>query len=101
MTSEERLKSEHLKNMAYQAAGQCGRADSPFPDASKLDETKCAQASLRETQPSLRERVYAQRRRAEEQVQRAMALSELEHLLDRNPEVARILDLYEQAKYSL
>lgn len=45
--------------------------------------------------PSLVERVYIERRHAERQVERAMVLAELEHLLEKHPEVARILDLVE------
>jgi hypothetical protein len=46
----------------------------------------------------LRERIHMQRCRAEGEVERAMALAELEHLLDNNPDVARILDLVDLVK---
>lgn len=49
-------------------------------------------------QPGLRERIYMQRRRAEGELSRAMALAELENLLDKYPDLARILDLVEQVK---
>lgn len=52
-------------------------------------------AETKSARPSLGERVRDQRYHAEAQVQRAMGLSELQHLLDKHPDVARILDLME------
>jgi hypothetical protein len=49
--------------------------------------------------PTLRERLRKQREYAEGQVDTAMKLTELEHLLNANPDVARILELLEQVKY--
>lgn len=46
----------------------------------------------------LRDRVHSQLRRAEGEVSRAMALAELERLLEKHPDVARILDLMEYVK---
>lgn len=71
------------KNQAVTAAGiigGCGNA------AMGLDTDK----------PSLRNWIKSQLRRASNEAQKANALSELEYLLDKNPEVARILDLLEQ-----
>lgn len=47
---------------------------------------------------NLRGRIADQRQRAERESRRAMALAELEYLLDKNPEFARILDLLEEVK---
>lgn len=44
---------------------------------------------------SLRERIASQRYRSEAESRNAALLAELEELLDRNPEFARILDLIE------
>lgn len=46
--------------------------------------------------PSLTERLQYQRRRAREQARNASNLDELIYLLDKNPEVARILELLKQ-----
>ena len=48
--------------------------------------------------PSLRERVAMDLHRAERESNKAMRLRELSELLDRNSEVARILDLIEEAR---
>jgi hypothetical protein len=48
--------------------------------------------------PGLRERIAAQRFHAERESVKANRLAELEYLLDKNPEVARILDLMEQVR---
>ncbi len=48
--------------------------------------------------PSLRDRVASQLRRSNDEVARSMRLAELQHLLDKNPEVARILDLVEEVR---
>lgn len=45
--------------------------------------------------PSLRERIAGQRQRAHIEATRAMRLEELEYLLDKHPEISRILDLLE------
>ena len=45
---------------------------------------------------SLRDRVESQKYRAEVEANRAAGLHELASLLDRNPDVARILDLLDQ-----
>ena len=48
--------------------------------------------------PPLAQRIRTQLRRSETEAFRAEQLRELEHLLDKNPEVARILDLLEAVK---
>lgn len=50
--------------------------------------------------PTLRDRIHSQRMSAERSGRQASRLREVEELLDRNPEVARILDLLEQLKES-
>lgn len=49
-------------------------------------------------QPSLRERIRADRFRAEESATRRDRLLELEYLLDKHPDVARILELLDQVR---
>lgn len=49
-------------------------------------------------QPSLRERIYSQRRHAQTESKRLDQLTELQFLLDSNPEIARILELLESVK---
>ncbi len=46
--------------------------------------------------PSLRSRIHSQLRCAQRESRKANLLSELEYLLDKNPETARILELMEQ-----
>ncbi len=48
--------------------------------------------------PSLMERVSSQRRRAQQEADQVNRLAELQYLLEKNPEVARILDLLELVK---
>jgi hypothetical protein len=48
--------------------------------------------------PSLRERVTMQLRDAQEQSYKRDRLQELEHLLDKHKEIARILDLLENVR---
>lgn len=45
--------------------------------------------------PSLRDRIRDQRNRAEMEASRSAQLGELDHLLDKHPDFARILDLLE------
>jgi hypothetical protein len=64
---------------------------------------RAGQAPCNETgpplaEPCLRERVLTQLDRARGDVQRAIALEELNALLARHPEIARILDLLEQVQ---
>lgn len=47
---------------------------------------------------SLRERIHLQSHRAQVESRRADQLSELEYLLDKHPEIARILDLLDVVK---
>ena len=49
-------------------------------------------------QPGLRERVAMNLNRAQQEARRSDVLHELQYLLDKNPEVARILDLLEAAQ---
>ena len=44
-------------------------------------------------QPCLRDRVHSQKVRAESETQRALPLAELEYLLEKHPEIARIFEL--------
>lgn len=56
----------------------------------------CAGVARDTDAPSLRQRIKSQLRRAQDEARKENALHELEYLLDKNPEVARILDLLDQ-----
>ena len=84
MTKEQEYK---LKQMAEREA-QCGQSTIGGYD----------QASAEVASPSLRERIQNQLYRAQVESRRAEQLMELEHLFDKNPETARILELLEQVK---
>jgi hypothetical protein len=49
-------------------------------------------------QSGLRERVHSQRLQAESNARKREALGELEYLMDKHPEVARMLELLEQVR---
>ena len=49
--------------------------------------------------PSLMERVHQQRKRAQREAIHAERLAELQMLLEKNPEIAHILDLLDWLKY--
>ena len=49
-------------------------------------------------QPGIRERVAQNLNRAQQDARRADALYELQHLFEKHPDVARILDLLETAQ---
>jgi predicted Zn-dependent peptidase len=57
-----------------------------------------AQACDAEYRPGLRERVSSQLRDINRQEKKGLRLAELQHLLDKNPEVSRILDLLEEVR---
>lgn len=48
--------------------------------------------------PTLRDRIRNQRYRSESEAKNAGLLAELEYLLDKNPEVARILELLDRIR---
>lgn len=50
-------------------------------------------------EPSLRERIHSQRHHAQVQSRKVEQLAELEYLLDKHPDVARILELMEAARF--
>jgi len=88
---DERMDEQKLKAMAEQQEQQATN--------------RCKQGSVRTglggmtiAEPSLRERIASQRFRAETESRRASQLVELEYLLDKHPEVARILDLMESVR---
>lgn len=63
------------------------------------NEANCCTANQCDTKPmreSLRDRIATRRYRAEKETRKAMALAELQHLLDKHPEVARIFELMEE-----
>ena len=80
-----------LKQMA-EAEAKCGQSAIGGYDCATCATTKVAA-------PSLRERIHDQRYQAQVESRRAEQLMELEHLLDKNPETARIIELLEQVKY--
>lgn len=88
MTNEQESKLKQAAAQIHQ--DQCAQAING--SIGLAGETKCAV-------PSLRERISKQRLYAQIESRRADALMELEYLLDKNPELARILDLLEQVKY--
>lgn len=60
----------------------------------------CGSNSMSEpARPGLRERIGDQSRRAGNEARKAERLKELEYLLDKHPEVARILDLLDDVRY--
>ena len=65
---------------------------------SMYDNQQCSTSAGGCANPSLRERISAQKFRAQQESRNANRLAELECLLDKNPEVARILDLLESVK---
>ena len=71
---------------------QCGFAQGTIGSANDFGAAQVAE-------PSLRERIHNQRHWAQVESRRAEQLMELEFLLDKNPETARILELLEQVKY--
>lgn len=75
-----------LKEMAARQAArnECGEATQAYGAIGGLD--KCAK-------PSLTERLRASQKLAQQQARKAESLAELAHLLGKNPELARILDL--------
>lgn len=58
----------------------------------------CTKAVEEPVRPSLQEMVWSQVRQAEREARRHQRLAELGILLDKNPEVARILDLVEEVR---
>jgi hypothetical protein len=81
---EEKVKALYERQMAAQDnTGAVGCANSVPPS---------------EWRPSLRERIGKMRRSAERESRRAEKLRELDYLLDKNPEVERILNLMEIVK---
>ena len=76
---EQRNAKMQAEKLAYGLAGQVGDL-----------QTAC--------RVSLRERISSQRRNAAREGNKEIRLAELEHLLDKNPEVARILDLIEEVR---
>jgi hypothetical protein len=82
------------EQMAQLRQQQCG---SMAPDPSAYSQG-CCNTSEKVASPSLTDRVRTQGRRSEQEAIRAGKLKELEYLLDKNPETARILDLLEVVK---
>ena len=85
------MDERYLKDMAAKeaagAANQCATGTIGGLYGSNLTQS---------AQPSMRERINAQLYRAQVESRKENALAELQYLLDKNPEVARILDLLEQ-----
>lgn len=85
---EEQLKKAlHAQQATTASAGQGGTMG--------LKSDRCADQPNR---PSLRERVHSQLYRAEKEARQVSKLEELRWLLDKNPDVARILDLLEEVR---
>ena len=89
MTSDQEYQLKQMAGM--QAQGKCGTIGAKDTMAYGTN-VKCAM-------PLLRERIHDQRCRAQVESRRIEQLAELEHLLDKNPETARILELLELVKY--
>ncbi len=84
----------HAEQLKKQCAEQQDRAN--CPTANGLLGSTLSQAGYAEpARPGLRERVAADLRHAQRNASKENALHELTYLLDKNPEVARILDLME------
>ncbi len=79
---------DKLKAAAQQARGEIGRNARTMG----LVEDQAAR-------PSLRQRVQAAQFHSESQARSALQLAELAELLDKHPDVARILDLVELVRY--
>ena len=79
-----RLEELQKANMQAQSSGLgCGQVGSTLSQPA---------------QPGLRERVAMNLNRAQQEARRAEVLHELQYLLDKNPDIARILDLLEVAQ---
>ena len=74
----------------YTEQGQAKTASETLRDRNTVGGAMCGQLGV---QAGLRERIADQRRRAESEATKCGRLQELEYLLDKNPEVARILEL--------
>ena len=81
---------EMLKNMAAQEC--CGQSKPATIGG-------YAERVPEPAHPSLMERVHQQRKRAQQEAIHAERLAELQMLLEKNPEIAHILDLLEWRKY--
>jgi len=78
---EDRFEKENALNEKMKAQGMLGGRE-----------------AMRTGRPDIRERVSDQMHRAHADAQRATRLSELDHLLTKHPDVARILDLMEDVR---
>lgn len=91
---EEKLKAHHAANQAQTIGGGImGNA------AREVDTLGCEASRDKETGGhSLRRRIQVQVRTAKRESRRLEKLMELEYLLEKNPEIARILDLIEEVR---
>lgn len=87
MTNEQQ---QNLKKMAEDMSGSCGST----LRANYAQQQQQAQGNMAAA-PSLRERVANQLHRARQEAVRRERLEELQYLLDKHPEVARMLELLE------
>lgn len=90
-------REQEAKMKAYQT--QCAEKASENPNCDTVGTMNGAPigyAGESCTRASLRERVASQTHRARKESRRLDRLNELEYLLDKNPEIARILDLLEE-----
>jgi len=88
------MSNEHeskLKAMAEAEARCATKAQDTRESMHGLSQGQCAS-------PSLRERIASQRYRAQAEARQSEALMELEFLMDKHPEVARILELLERVR---
>lgn len=93
---QEKEQAEARYRDAGMAGFGCVTSGKPMGYQDRRDENQCGPGAT--PRPDLRDRIYSQRVRAESSARNADRLRELELLLDKNPEVARILDLLEQVK---
>ena len=90
MTKEQEYKLKEMADKEF--GGEIGASQQTLNQG-------CAERTQIPSMPSLRERIHDQRYRAQVESRRAEQLGELECLLDKNPETARILELLEQVKF--
>ncbi len=79
------MKDEYLQQAAGQTQNCAGSAGIGKP-------------AMHIAEPSMRERLKAQLYHAQKESSKENKLLELEYLLDKNPEVARILELLDQVR---
>ena len=92
MDIREMEREKMRQDAAYQNAKEA------YPSSLSQGPCSTANEAVQAVQPSLRERIRDQAARARRESRKADRLDELNFLLEKNPEVARILDLLEDAQ---